>query len=118
MERLYELRDTLCDELNEYANKGKIGASDLEAVDKLTHTIKNLDKIIEKHEDGEYSGRYSMARKRDSRGRYASEMRPAYSRRDGYSYDMVSELHSLRDNAPDERTRMEFDKFIKKMEMM
>lgn len=116
MERLYELRDTLCDELKEYANKGKIGASDLEAVDKLTHTIKNLDKIIDS--DGDYSGRYSMARRRDSRGRYASTMPENYSRRDGYSYDMVSDLHNLRNNAPDERTRMEFDKFIKKMEMM
>lgn len=131
MEDLLKLKDTLCDELKEYSRKGKMSAGDLEVVDKLTHTIKNLDKIIEEY-DGEYSGEYmdgvmphySRARgrgaRRDSRGRYASR-RDGYSReyRDGYSgHDMIGELKELMEDAPDERTRMEFDKFIRKMEMM
>lgn len=134
MEELKRLKDTLCDELEEYSKKGKMSAGDLEVVDKLTHTIKNLDKIIENY-DEEYSGaymdgmHYSRARgrgaRRDSRGRYSSrysrEGRDGYSReyRDGYSeHDMIGELKELMEDAPDERTRMEFDKFIRKMEMM
>jgi len=139
MKELLELKDTLCKELEEYGRKGKMNAGDLEVVDKLTHTIKNLDKIIENYDgeysnrgysmrDGDYSngysmrgdysnrydnGQYSMARgrgsraKRDSMGRYSS-----------HNDMMIQELRELMEDAPDERTRMEFEQFIKKMEMM
>jgi hypothetical protein len=38
----------------------------------------------------------------------------------GYSLDdgTIAELHELRDKAPDEQTRKEFDKFIRKVESM
>lgn len=145
MHELYELKEKLCEELKEYGNK-EMSAGSLEVVDKLAHTIKNLDKIIEEYEESEYSGRgrsnegrsyegsyeggyeggrgsyegrsnrgsyargRSNARRRDSRGRYSRE----------YSYDneMVSELRELMEEAPDERTKMEFKKFIQKMESM
>ena len=37
-----------------------------------------------------------------------------YSSNDG----MISDLRDLMEDAPDEKTRMEFDKFIRKMESM
>ena len=46
MKHWEELRDTLCRELDEIAEKGELSAGDLETVDKLTHTMKNLDKIM------------------------------------------------------------------------
>lgn len=128
MHELYELKDKLMDELEEYASKD-MNAGTLEVVDKLTHTIKNLCKIIEEYEysgmyDGvsyadrdsrggrgrNYSresnrGRYAMAR-RDSRGRYSS------------TGSLVDELRELMEEAPDQRTRQEFEHFIKKMETM
>ena len=144
MEELYKLKETLCNELEEYAKKGKMSAGDLDVVDKLSHTIKNIDKIIEKYDEDEYSGamgysnrmsyarggnrgenrgysneNYSMARgrgsnaRRDSRGRYSSEYRDGYS-----GHDMVMELRELMEDAPDERTKEEFEKFIRKMEHM
>ena len=152
MNELYELKETLCKELEEYGRKKDMKAGDLEVVDKLAHTIKNLDKVIESY-DEEYSGargRGSNAR-RDSRGRYSSENYSMerggrsmggysneysnerggnytnernYSNRGGYSNrysghgDMVMELRELMEDAPDERTRMEFEKFIRKMENM
>lgn len=103
----------LCKELDEYAMKGKLTASDLEMVHKLTDTVKNLDKIalMSEEEEGGYSearggrgrgGRsymggssydddmmYSERRgrgrnaRRDSMGRYSSD--------DGMSYDDYSE---------------------------
>lgn len=65
-----------------------------------------------------YEGEGSYARgrgrnaRRDSMGRYS---------RDGYSMagdEMVEELRELMQDAPDEQTRMEFEKFIRKVEQM
>lgn len=140
MHELYELKETLCEELKEYSRKGKMSAGDLEVVDKLTHTIKNLDKIIEAYEESDYSeerrrggsyrgsyeggsyrnayddgrnyrieGSYARGRqnaRRDSMGRYTRDDR------------MLHELRELMEEAPDDRTKMEFERFIKKMESM
>lgn len=136
MHKIYELKDKLCEELEEYGDK-KLDAGSLEVIDKLAHTIKNLDKIIEKYEDedyssayddgmmggsyerdgnrGAYSPRYAMARGRGRNARRDSMGR--YSRADGTEM-MVSELRELMNDAPDERTKMEFKKFIQKMEQM
>ena len=58
-----------------------------------------------------YSGRYSYARRRDSRGRYSMN---------DYSYhnEMIHELKDMMNDAPDERTRQEFKRFIDKVENM
>ena len=45
MHKIYELKDKLCDELEEYGDK-KLDAGSLEVIDKLAHSIKNLDKIM------------------------------------------------------------------------
>ncbi len=128
MHTLYDLRDTLCDELEEYGKKGDLTAGNLDVIDKLAHTIKNLDKIIMSEDDG-YSGResygmpyyhdggrsYARGRgrnaKRDSKGRYS---------RDEYSNkgSMVDQLYDLMNDAPDDRTRQEIQRMISKMENM
>ena len=46
MHELYKLKDMLCEELKEYGSKSEMSAGSLEIVDKLSHAIKNLDKII------------------------------------------------------------------------
>ena len=128
MEYMDKLRDKLCDELDEIARKPEMSAGDLEAVHKLTDTIKNLDKI-EILEDGGYSrdgdwemegrGSYNRGssyrgRKRDSMGRYSSTGR-MYSRadvRDG----MMAQLEEMMDHASEqERTilRQAMDKLEK-----
>ena len=64
---------------------------------------------------GSYEGGSSMARgrgrnaRRDSMGRYS---------RGGETEMMVQELRELMENAPDENTRMEFQRFIQKIEQM
>ena len=129
MHELYELKDRLCDELASYAGQD-ITAGTLEVVDKLAHATKNLDKIIKAKEEDEHNmgdeysnrsyrvGSYGYARgrgrnaKRDSMGRYASD--GGYSRNE----EMVSKLYAMMDEAPDDDTRREIEKFAKKMEMM
>lgn len=144
MHELMELKEKLCEELEKYGEE-ELTAGSLEVVDKLAHAIKNLDKIIEakEMEDGGMSmayarggnqgggrggqsnrnglyvranGSYARGRgrnaRRDSMGRYSSEN--GYSGND----DMISELYELMEEAPDEKTRKEFEKFVKKIEMM
>lgn len=132
MHEIHELKEMLCKELEEYGKKGELTTGSLDVVDKLAHTIKNLDKIIDKYEEEEYSGRGgsyrggSYAYEDDgsyARGRTGNVRRDSmgrYSRERGYSRDenMVMELRELMQNAPDERTRMEFQKFIQKIEQM
>lgn len=148
MEELYKLKDMLCEELKEYGGKGEMTAGSLEVVDKLAHTIKNLDKIIETYEEEDYSGYYPMyygenrggsyegsyrqgdgnrggQGNRSYRGSYARGRRN--SRRDsmgrysseGYSrHDMAEQLRDLMEDAPDERTRKEIQRLVTKMEQM
>lgn len=122
MHELYELKEKLCDELKEYGRKD-MSAGTLEVVDKLTHTIKNLEKIIENYENEEYSGYYGGSMRSNMDGARNYNNRRSYGRGNsyrGYSRDehMVSELRDLMNEAPDERTRKEFERFISKIESM
>ena len=119
MDYMHDLKEKLCDELEEIARKGELGAGDLEIVHKLTDTIKNLDKI-EMLEDGysqagdwEIEGRaYNRGnsyrgRKRDSMGRYSREgnySRRMYSRGDAKEH-MMEQMEALMDQAGSERER-------------
>jgi hypothetical protein len=124
MEYIEKIKKMLCKELDEYAMKSKLTASDLEMVHKLTDTVKNLDKIaMMSEEDGGYSearggmrghsymhgssydddmmyserrGRGRNAR-RDSMGRYSSDMGSSY---DDYSEARMDRRYS-RDDAKD-----------------
>ena len=73
---MYELRDKLCEELDEVARKPEMGAGDLELAHKLTDTIKNIDKICIMDE----TGGYSQAGDWEARGRFGDQ----YAR-DGYN---------------------------------
>jgi hypothetical protein len=119
-----ELKEMLCSELEEITKKGELTAGSLDTVDKLTHSIKSLDTIMamEDYSEDDYSnrgrsydsmyergGRMAYARKRDSMGRYS---------RDEVREDMISDLHELMANAPDEKTKSEFKRFITRLESM
>ena len=129
MEQLYELKDRLCEELEEIARKPDMGPGDLELIHKLTDTIKNIDKIEMLEEEGGYSqedgqdgggyGRgvsYAKGRggynrggrntRRDSRGRY--------SRDDGRS-EMMEHLEMALDSASDQ-DRETIKRFMRQLE--
>lgn len=119
MHYMHDLKDLLCAELEDYAEKGKksgkMSMGDLESIHKLTDTVKNILKIdmLEDEsgysEDGAYMGEgriygtsyddgmrrgagYSYAR---GRGRYAKrDSMGRYSRDDGY---MRRDVRGMRD---------------------
>ena len=99
----YDLKDMLCRELEQVANKGELSAGELDVVDKLTHSIKSIETIMAMEDsgysnDGMQSGN-SYARKRDSRGRYSRDYYSRDGRNMGYSRDsktrMIEQLEDL-----------------------
>jgi hypothetical protein len=116
---MHKLMDFVCDELEELEHKadknGELSMNELQYADMLAHLKKNLLKVDKMAGEDEFSYRYddgrSYARKRDAMGRY--------SRRYSMANDeMVEKLRDMMDDAPDEMTRKEFDKFIHKVEQM
>jgi hypothetical protein len=121
MEYIEKIKKMLCKELDEYAMKGKLTMADLDAVHKLTDTVKNLDKIemLEGESDGYsearggrsymhgssydddmmYSERRGRGRnaRRDSMGRYSSDNGMSY---ENYSEERMDRRYS-RDDAKD-----------------
>ncbi len=161
---LYELCETIKEEIGEANEKikkagGKLSGSDVEYIDKLTHSLKSIKAVMammEDEDEDEYSGA-SYARggrggnrggrsyrggsyrgssyddgmmtggeggsyARDGRGRGSNARRDSMgrysSRMDGYSRhgDVVESLREVMEDAPDDRTRMEIQRLIEKIE--
>lgn len=120
-----ELKKMLCKELEEVKESNKLGMAEIEIIDKLTHTIKNIDRIMENEDedyshggewraDGNYSrGRYSRTDGSDNSyaGRRGTHyVRGHYSRNDGsygngmnYSYadgmdQIISQMQEMVDD--------------------
>jgi hypothetical protein len=128
MHKIYEY---LCDELKSLEKKVESGQglsmNELEYLDKLTETKKNLLKIEMLEEDSEYSGArgrnyaydsmdmrsYARGRgrnaRRDAMGRYSST---GYSRAED---DFMSELEDLMRKAPDDAKRQKIQHLIDNM---
>lgn len=141
MQELYDLKDMLCKELKEYGKKDEMSAGSLEVVDKLTHAMKNLDKVIEAYEESdEYSNRaYPDGMGGSYRGGRGTSYRGPYmgngssyargrmnARRDsmgrysgnGYSRDggMAEELRELMQDAPNESIKRDIQRLVDKIE--
>lgn len=135
MHRLCEYIDKELMEMERGVADGKrLSASELEYADKLAHLKKSLltNEAMEEACDDGYSRHYDDGRRmRDDGYSYAGRGRGRTARRDsmgrysrgGYSYDdakddMMKELRELMNDAPDEQTKKEFQRFISKMESM
>ena len=112
MEYMHKIKKMLCKELEEYGDKKSLSSADVEMIHKLTDTVKNLDKIslLEQSDEGyseaypyymggsSYAGRgRGRYAKRDSMGRYSSDMGSSY---DDYSEERMDRRYS-RDDAKD-----------------
>lgn len=140
-EYLYELKEKLMKELKRYAEQ-EISASSLNNIDTLAHAAKNVCKLIEASEEGEYSndgsyeGGSSGRRGRSNDGGSSSRRGRSY---DGGSYEgsydeggsyrrrrdsmgrysragMADKLRELMEDAPDERTREKLQQMISQMD--
>ena len=99
MDYMHDLKDLLCAELEDYAEKGKksgkMSMGDLESIHKLTDTVKNILKINMLEEEGGYSedGHYM------GEGRiYGTSYESGYSERGGSSYARGRGRYAKRDS--------------------
>ena len=136
MHEMEKLREMLCDELEKITERGELSAGNLDAADKITHSIKSIDTILAMEESGYSSdsgrnyrrgssyrsynrgssyarGRGSNAR-RDSMGRYSSD---GYSWDDGKE-DLIQQMRELAESAGDSKTKQDIEKLISKMEQV
>lgn len=138
---MHKLIDYICEELEDLERKAekesKLSPSEIQYGDMLAHFKKNLltAEAMQgsdlSYEGGSYARGGNRGGNRSRRGganqygSYArggqSNERGMYSHERGYSMDtesMVDELRELMQDAPDERTKQEFHRFIEKIERM
>ena len=122
----YELCEIVSKEVADATRKirdsGKLSTTDLETVDKLTHTLKSIKATIAMMESEGYSNRSmngnggSYRRYYDRSyghgGSYRRDALGRYSRDDG----MADELRDIMDRAPDEQTRKELKRIMDRLE--
>lgn len=117
-----DLREMMCDELDEIVKKDSLDNTQLEQVYKLVDIIKDIDEISEKemgengysqtgmmpiwntgnsYRNGYMPGNGYANRNRDSMGRYS---RTGYSRESDTDH-MIQKLERMMDEAPTERER-------------
>lgn len=142
---MHKLMEFICEELEDLEAKvekdGKLSMAEVEYGDKLAHFKKNLLSSEEMWEDSEYSmadGSYagrsyaneSYARGRNRGGRSYARGDRRGGRRGANQYgsygmgeysrasDMTNDLRELMQDAPNEKVRMEFERFINKIDQM
>jgi hypothetical protein len=125
MHRLEEFKQMLMRELEDIAKKGELSAGSLDAVDKLTHSIKSICYILDSMEEDEgRSGARGRGRnaRRDSMGRYSNDMMYDYDRRNmsgRYSRDkdeLMQQLREMEKNADDSEMKHMIKNWIRQVE--
>ena len=115
------VEDDLQDVNRKLKNSGKMSDGDLSYVDKLTHVLKSIKTTMAMMDaeggSNAYMGRSSYARRRDSMGRYTRADGRMMDRSYDNAYDsgMMAELRELMEDAPDEKTRQKFQRFINEL---
>lgn len=139
MKSYEKIKEMLCEELETIAKKGELTAGSLDTVDKLTHAIKSIETIIAMNEynDDGYSNRGSYESRNGSSGarrytrdgsmdggnsyaRYGNVRRDSMGRysRDEANDEIISRLHDIMNDTPNEQAKQEIRKLINKMENM
>ena len=137
MHKLYDLKEKLMQELEDYSENGKFSKEDVESIKYIASAIDHICNIVE--DDEEYSNAYayddggsynyggggSYARggnrgggRSYARGRGRNARRDSMGRYSRANEDIVEQLRTMMQDAPDEHTRQEFQRFITKIEQM
>lgn len=145
MHKLYELKEKLINELEDYSENGKYSKEDVEVIKYMASAADHLCNIMKDAEEEEYSmayayegdgtgnsmmgGSYARGGNRGggrsyARGRGRNARRDSmgrYSREGGYSRaadDFKMELQEIMQEAPNEQVKMEIQHVINRMDTM
>lgn len=133
MHELYELKEKLIKELEDYAQNGKFSKEDVESIKYMASAVDHLCNIMEDSEysqRGGYSRNYSYEQggdmgdayrsyargrgknaQRDSMGRYSNRM---YSRTEGVE-ELVENVRNMMQDLP-QNLRTDAERFVQKLE--
>ena len=100
MHKLYELKDKLMDELEDYTENGKFSKDNVEEIKYLSSAIDHICNILEKADEEEYSMRGNSYR--GYRGGNSYGRNRGYSRA---SEDFRAELEEMMQDAPNDTIR-------------
>lgn len=133
MHKLYELKEKLMQELEDYADNGKFSKDDVEAIKYTASAIDHICNIVEGSEysmamdnrmynDGSYArggnrgggSSYRRGGRRGGANQYGSYA-GGYSRA---GEDIAEQLRGMMQDAPDEKIRMEIERLAEKVERM
>ena len=141
MEYMNDIKEMLCEELEKIANEGELTAGSLDTIQKLTHSLKSIGKIMEMEEEGAYSmdggygGSYRGSRQgggnrggqSNRRGsRRGGSYRGSREYRQGGSYRgsraeekemIVERIEDMMDEVQDPQAKKALEKAINAMEM-
>lgn len=130
MHKLYELKEKLMKELEEYADNGKFSRDDVETIKYASSAIDHICNIMDRS-DEEYSSAmmpytYGGSYARDGMGRYTRGGRRGGANQygsyaGGYSRageDIAEQLRGIMHEAPNEHVRMEIERLANKVEKM
>lgn len=137
MNAIYDLRDMLCDELEQVMTKNT--NMNLDQIDKLTHALKSVETIIamkeggysttvhrDRYEDNSYysgnsyrNGRYGGMRYNENYNSYrmSNGRNSGYSRHDGKE-DMIANLHDMLNDATSAKEKDAIHQCIEKLQNM
>lgn len=127
MHDIYNLKEMLVKELEDYGKSNDLSIGTLDIIDTLAHSVKNLDKIIDCYEQKSYSMNDGMNNRRSMRNSYydyddgmsTRRGRGANGRfvsRDGS--DMARQLREMAHNSDDEHVKSEIERLAGKIEQM
>lgn len=125
MHKLYDLKEKLMQELEDYSGNGKFSKDDVESIKYIASAIDHICNIVEESDEysnmyyGEDDGSYARGGNRSyARGRGRNARRDSMGRYSRANDDMIEKLRMMMQEAPDQQTRQEFQRFIQKMEQM
>lgn len=129
MHKLYDLKEKLMQELEDYSGNGKFSKDDVESIKYIASAIDHICNIVEESDEysnmyyGEDDGSYARGDNRGenrsyARGRGRNARRDSMGRYSRANDDMIEKLRMMMQEAPDQQTRQEFQRFIQKMEQM
>lgn len=124
---MHKLIGYICDELEELERKtekdGKLSMTEVQYMDLLAHTKKNLLKGEEMMDNSYSMDQRSMDsrrnnRRRDSMGRYSGEgYRRSYYDNRSYANDVIQSIRDMMDSLPAD-TRRDAQRLVNKLEEM
>ena len=138
MHKLYELKDKLIQELEDYSENGKYSKEDVEVIKYMASAVDHICNIMDRADEEEYSmamgggsyegnmmygGSYARGGNRGdgrsyARGRGRNARRDSMGRYSRAAEDFKMELQEIMQEAPNEQVKMEIQHVINRMDTM